>query len=1123
MTIPHSFELLAGNLQGCPDPSVPIAASRWGATGLLNLEGAPADRARAALDRFLAFGRGALAIKVDGAVAKVTTASSSDAIGLIIFSTTTSAEWPALVPAARRIARRVLCECTSEEKARLAVAAGASGVVAKGNEAGGFVGEETTFVLVQRLIGCGLPVWAAGGISLHTAAACRVAGCAGVVIDAALALTRESTPPPSLRAVIERTEGDDTACVGAALGDLFRLHRRIGVRLVEQLQGLEQRLAAMPAQDAIRAWREELRVRMNPAGSAPLWPLGQDASFAAPLARRFRNVAGVLDAFRAAIAGHVRIAQELRTLAPDAPLARAHGTTYPILQGPMTRVSDTPDFAGSVSAAGALPFLALALMRGPQVRQLLDQTRSRLGDRPWGVGILGFVPPDLREEQLEAVHAVKPEFVLIAGGRPDQAASLEREGIATYLHVPSPGLLRAFIESGSRRFVFEGLECGGHVGPRTSFVLWTAMIDVLLEAVRSGVRGEDLHVVFAGGVHDARSAAMVGTLSAPLAAARGRVGVLIGTAYLFTEEVVAGHAIGSVFQREALDCARTVLFETAPGHAIRCSDTPYFNTFRQLKRRLVAEGCTGDALKETLESLNLGRLRLASKGILRETDALGSARYVEVPPGQQRLDGMYMLGQVAALRREVLSIRDLHRQVSVAGTALLDEVEPSGPAAIPNPPPPCDVAIVGMGCVLPGATDARAFWSNILNKVDAITEVPPERFDADRFFDRDVKARDRIVSKWGGFLDDVPFDPLKWGIPPAALASIDAFQLLALEVVDQALKDAGLDDRPFPRERTSVIMGASGGLGDLGLRYGVRAMLPSFVDDVPEHVLEQLPEWTEDSFAGILLNVAAGRVANRFDFGGVNYTVDAACASSLAAVQLGIAELERGTSDVVVVGGIDTVQTPFGYMCFSKSQALSPSGKCRTFDQNADGIAISEGVVALVIKRLADAERDGDRIYAVVKAVAGSSDGRGKGLTAPRPEGQMRALRRAYAQAGFPPSTVGLIEAHGTGTVTGDGAEVMALDEVFRAAGAAPESCAIGSVKSMIGHTKASAGVAGLMKATLALHHRVLPPTLNVETPNTRLREDGSPFFVSSPAPARICAGRTSSRTVTVPAGWTDT
>ena len=463
-----------------------------------------------------------------------------------------------------------------------------------------------------------------------------------------------------------------------------------------------------------------------------------------------------------------------------------------------------------------------------------------------------------------------------------------------------------------------------------------------------------------------------------------------------------------------------------------------------------------------------------------------------------------MLGQVAALRREVLSIRDLHRQVSVAGTALLDEVEPSGPAAIPNPPPPCDVAIVGMGCVLPGATDARAFWSNILNKVDAITEVPPERFDADRFFDRDVKARDRIVSKWGGFLDDVPFDPLKWGIPPAALASIDAFQLLALEVVDQALKDAGLDDRPFPRERTSVIMGASGGLGDLGLRYGVRAMLPSFVDDVPEHVLEQLPEWTEDSFAGILLNVAAGRVANRFDFGGVNYTVDAACASSLAAVQLGIAELERGTSDVVVVGGIDTVQTPFGYMCFSKSQALSPSGKCRTFDQNADGIAISEGVVALVIKRLADAERDGDRIYAVVKAVAGSSDGRGKGLTAPRPEGQMRALRRAYAQAGFPPSTVGLIEAHGTGTVAGDGAEVMALDEVFRAAGAAPESCAIGSVKSMIGHTKASAGVAGLMKATLALHHRVLPPTLNVETPNTRLREDGSPFFVSSPAPARM-------------------
>ena len=1102
MTSFSSFDVLAGNLQGCPDAGVAIAASRWGATGLLNLEGLAEAPARAALARLTAFGRGTLGVVLDASNAGQAIAASLPAeVRVVLLSTTASAAWASLVGVLRSDARRVLCQCTSEEQARLAVAAGADGIVAKGGEAGGHVGEETTFVLIQRLIGCGVPVWAAGGIGLHTAAACRVAGCAGIVIDAALALTRESSLPPALRAAIERSEGDDTSCVGASLGDLFRLFRRTGSRLVEQLQQREQQLAALDPEEAVSAWRTELRARIDPADAAAIWPLGQDASFAAPLARRHKNVAGVLDAFRTAIDAHVRSAQTLRPLAPEAPLARAHGTTYPILQGPMTRVSDTPEFADAVSAGGALPFLALALMRGPQVRRLLDATRERLGNRPWGVGILGFVPPDLRHEQLEAVHAVKPAFALIAGGRPDQAASLEREGIAPYLHVPSPGLLRAFVESGARRFVFEGRECGGHVGPRTSFVLWTAMIDVLLEAVRSGVRADELHVAFAGGVHDARSAAMVAALSAPLAEAGVHIGVLIGTAYLFTEEAVTSRAIGPVFQREALDCTRTVLFETAPGHAIRCADTPYFETFRQLKRRLLDAGHAGDELKETLESQNLGRLRLASKGILRETAADGAAQYLDIPADQQRLDGMYMLGQVAALHDRVTPVRDLHKQVSIGATALLDDLA-RAPVDEPVAPAPCDVAIVGLGCVLPGAPDPRTFWSNVLNKVDAIREVPSERFDADLYFDRDGKARDRIVSKWGGFLDDVPFDPVKYGIPPSALPSIDALQLLSLEVVDQALTDAGLADRDFPRERASVIFGASGGLGDLGLKYGVRSMLPSLLDGVPDEVFSQLPEWTEDSFAGILLNVAAGRVANRFNLGGVNYTVDAACASSLAAVQLGVAELQRGTSDVVIVGGVDTVQTPFGYMCFSKSQALSPRGRCRTFDETADGIAISEGVVALVIKRLADAERDGDRVYAVIKAVAGSSDGRGKGLTAPRPEGQMRALRRAYAQAGISPATVGLIEAHGTGTVAGDTAEVAALDEVFRAEGAPAESCAIGSVKSMIGHTKASAGAAGLLKASLALYHRVLPPTLHVEAPNARLRESGSPFYLNTdPAP----------------------
>ena len=423
----------------------------------------------------------------------------------------------------------------------------------------------------------------------------------------------------------------------------------------------------------------------------------------------------------------------------------------------------------------------------------------------------------------------------------------------------------------------------------------------------------------------------------------------------------------------------------------------------------------------------------------------------------------------------------------------------AGPRVGTAPPlKPFDIAIVGMGCLLPKAPNVRAFWANILNKVDAIGDIPKERFNVDLYYDPDRKAKDKMHSRWGGFLDPVPFDPMRYGIPPTALPSIDPLQLLALVTVDQALRDAGYHDREFPRETTSVILGLSGGLGDVGLQYAVRSMLQQFISKPPAELLQELPEWTEDSFAGLLLNVAAGRVANRFDLGGVNFSVDAACASSLAAVYLAARELADHSSDMAIVGGVDTAQSPFGYMCFAKAQALSGRGRCRTFDESADGIAISEGISMMVLKRLEDAERDGDRIYAVIKGVAGSSDGKGKSMTAPRLEGQILALQRAYARAGIRPSTVGLIEAHGTGTALGDASELSAVADVFQADGAKPQSCAIGSVKSMVGHTKSAAGITGLMKVALALYHKTLPATLHVEKPNPKLLEPETPIFVNT-------------------------
>ena len=1106
----RTFEFVAVTPPGLADPSIAIAGSRAGGIGLLDLEFSQNEEtAFKAVSRLARYANSDCGIKLDSRSEDFFAQITSRLPALVKVVVLTPGELDTLrrqVQILRQQNLRIFLQATNLEEARLGEEIGVDGIIAKGHEAGGWVGEETSFILLQHLLGSvRLPVWVQGGIGLHTVAACYAAGAAGAVMDAQLNLTRESPLPKPVKDAIASMDGSETVCLGSEFGRACRVYSRVGMSAAEELRRTAQSLELdeRPARQIHALWRQAVRDRVgwNSQGGKA-WLLGQDAAFAPSLAKRFATVGATLEGMRQAIDVHIRSVVALRPLAEGSPLARSHGTRYPILQGPMTRVSDRAEFALRVAEGGGLPFLALALMRAAEIKALLEETHRLLGERPWGVGILGFVPLDLRQEQLEAIKAYRPPFALIAGGRPDQALILEQQGIPTYLHVPSPGLLKMFLESGARRFVFEGRECGGHVGPRSSFVLWNIMIDVLLESLSESEMA-NCHVIFAGGIQDDVSASMVATLAAPLAKLGARLGVLLGTAYIFTVESVSTGAIVEGFQQEVIRCAQTVLLETGPGHSTRCVNSAYAEVFNQEKRRLSKEGRSAEETRNELEELNLGRLRIASKGIAHnpqhEHDP-NSSRFLALSDAEQRLQGMYMIGQVAALRDRTCTIDELHHQVSVQGSERLGNlVEPAqARVLVPRQEQPCDIAIIGMACVLPKAPNLEAYWENILNKVDAITEVPANRWDWRLYFDPDPRARDKIYSKWGGFLNDVPFDPMQYGMPPNTLPSIEPLQLITLEVVRQALQDAGYTNRAFAREQTSVILGVGGGAGDLGQQYAIRSGLPLFVDNPSPEVWDRLPEWSEDSFAGILLNVTAGRVANRFDLGGVNYTVDAACASSLAAVYLATRELESGTSDMVIVGGADTVQNPFAYLCFSKTHALSPRGRCRTFDERADGIVISEGIGVLVLKRLVDAERDGDRIYAVIKAVAGSSDGRDKGLTAPRPEGQVRALDRAYAKAGFSPATVGLIEAHGTGTVAGDQAEVESLSRVFNAARALRQSCAIGSAKSMIGHTKCTAAVAGLIKVALALHHKVLPPTINVEKPNPKARFSESPFYVNT-------------------------
>jgi len=421
------------------------------------------------------------------------------------------------------------------------------------------------------------------------------------------------------------------------------------------------------------------------------------------------------------------------------------------------------------------------------------------------------------------------------------------------------------------------------------------------------------------------------------------------------------------------------------------------------------------------------------------------------------------------------------------------------------------IAIVGSGVLVPGATDIDGFWRNVVSGQDLLTDVPRSHWLIDDHYDPDPDAPDKTYGRRGAFLPPIEFDPLIFGITPNSLESTDTSQLLALLVADQTLRDAsGGDWSRVDRERTGVIIGTSALelLSTMSHRQQRptwhRAMLDLGLDERTAHMIcdriaDQYVPWQETTFPGLLSNVVAGRIANRFDLHGTNYTTDAACASSMAAILGAVSQLALGQADMMITGGVDTLNDITMYMCFSKTTALSPTGDCRPFAADADGTMLGEGLVMFALKRLADAERDGDQVYAVIRGIGSSSDGRATSVYAPLAQGQARAVRAAYRLAGYGPDTVELVEAHGTGTRAGDAAEFAALRTVFAESGrTGPPWCAVGSVKSQIGHTKSAAGAVGLLKAVLALRHKVLPPTIKVDQPNPALELAGSPLYLNT-------------------------
>lgn len=428
---------------------------------------------------------------------------------------------------------------------------------------------------------------------------------------------------------------------------------------------------------------------------------------------------------------------------------------------------------------------------------------------------------------------------------------------------------------------------------------------------------------------------------------------------------------------------------------------------------------------------------------------------------------VYEYPTIEALARHLAGSPDVPERASGAGRDREAKGEPT-------------IAIIGIGCRFPGANDPSAFWQLLRDGVDAIREVPADRFDSQAFYDPDPAVPGKMNTRWGGFLEQVDqFDANFFGISPREALRMDPQQRLLLEVSREALQDAGQVTERLAGTQVGVFIGIA--TNDYGrLQW---------------NDLERI-----DAYAGTgnAMSIAANRISYLFDFHGPSLAIDTACSSSLVAVHLACCSLRNGESTLALAGGVNLILSPAIAINFTKAGAMAPDGRCKAFDARADGYVRSEGAGVVVLKPLSKALADGDPIYAVVRGSAVNQDGRSNGLMAPNPLAQEAVLREAYRQAAVSPGQVDYIEAHGTGTLLGDPIEAIALGKVLGVDRPPGRLCALGSVKTNIGHLEAAAGIAGLIKVALALRHRQIPSSLHFEAPNPHIPFDALPLRVQT-------------------------
>ncbi|MFH2092915.1 MAG: beta-ketoacyl synthase N-terminal-like domain-containing protein [Pseudomonadota bacterium] len=981
-------------------------------------------------------------------------------------------------------------------------AIGPHALVLKGNEAGGKVSRYSSFILMQwYLKNSMLPLFIHGGVGKYTAAGMLAAGVSGLVMDSQFLMTDEAPVSESFKKLLAMVDESDSTEIIFNEDDIYRVFAKLGTKIVK-----DQKIQAVELIDDPQGRKKVYQAicdnmaqfdRDDVQFIQSLFYLGQDGVFAKDFVKSSTSINDVIPEFFKTIGDNLGQIDAHDPIRPDSEFAKNQGTRFPLIQGPMANISDNSDFANLVLKEGALPFFAVGSLPVSLADKMLGDAAQKVPVFGAGlVGIEAFNP--MVKHHLDMVKKYKVPYALFAGGIPSQVAELEKAGTKTYLHTPSVSMMENALKNGCKRFIFEGGEAGGHVGMLSSMVLWEDAIATLLNKEYDL---SDLYLVFAGGIATCFSSFFISGMTSFLAAKGAKIGIQVGTAYLFADEIVDTKCVKKQYRDILIRENKTVVIGKSLGLASRTAPTEFARMMLKTEVEMIKNKESLENRKRAFEQKNIGSLLIGAKGFLPDFKRPGVEHYTWFENEEHMEKGNFLVGDGLAFFDRGVTIQQIHDKYFKTKANLYKNINLLEIYSSPNNKINDEIAVVGVGCTLPDADDPNSLWKNILDKKYSISPMDEKRFDRDLYYDTDRSAEDKTYTILAGQADQFEFDPERFGYTHGKEKKLSRSQQMVLQTAYKAVENAGYlgaDNRLVCDDptRTAVIIATclSNELGnELQFKYWYPEVV-SMMEKTQEYqglsdeeklsVKKALMEGMEgnnpgyDPVHGIVLNIEASRIAHHLGVRGANYIVDAACASSVTALKAAAGELLSGEHDQVIVGGVNTHLAPESFIGFAKMGTLSAKGSY-PFDERADGFILGEGSVVFVLKRMKDALRDNDRIFGVINSIGSSSDGRGKAIAAPNPNGQVLSVQRCYQEIrpDIKPEDIGFIEAHGTSTIIGDQAELQTLNAMYKKADAG-----VSSIKSQIGHLLGCAGSAGLLKAMLAVNKGMLPPNGQFKT-----------------------------------------